>query len=183
MPGRLRGALLATFTAAVLAHASMACAQESVVRRTTLIVADMEAALGFYRDALGFEVWYDQPGTVSEDSLPTGTPVGAPSRFVIMKGRHPWIGMIGLLQYGDAKTPAGRPELLAAGDAILMVETDGIDAIYRRMQTAGTPILREPESSEVTGADGSTWAATFLFAFDPDGHLLEINQRTPDPAD
>ncbi|MEO0996554.1 MAG: VOC family protein, partial [Pseudomonadota bacterium] len=58
-----------------------------------------------------------------------------------------------------------------------MLETRDLDGIYRRMRDAGTPILREPATTEVTGADGTRWTATFLFAFDPDGHLLEINER------
>jgi pimeloyl-ACP methyl ester carboxylesterase/catechol 2,3-dioxygenase-like lactoylglutathione lyase family enzyme len=152
-------------------------ASETVVRRTTLIVHDIEASMAFYRDVLGFQVWLDLPGQVSSDSLPSHASVGDPSRFVIMKGRDPWIGMVGLLQYGAARPLPETPESLAPGDAVLMLETQALDAIYQRMQRAGTPILRAPRSSEVTGADGSRWTARFLFAFDPDGHLLEINQR------
>jgi pimeloyl-ACP methyl ester carboxylesterase len=50
------------------------------------------------------------------------------------------------------------------------------------MQRNGTPIYRAPETSEVTGAGGAHWTATFLFAFDPDGHILEINQRAALPS-
>jgi len=160
----------------VLPAGASADAGETVVRRTTLVVYDIEASIGFYRDVLGFEKWYDRTSKISESSLPTGKPVGAPSRFVIMKGRHPWIGMVGLLEYGGSEPAPGRPERLKAGDAILMVETNELAAIYARMQAAHTPILRHPKKSLVTGADGKSWTAEFLFAFDPDGHLLEINQ-------
>ena len=151
----------------------------TVVRRTTLIVADIERSVRFYRDVLGFTRWYYHEGTVRDGSLPAaGAEVGDPSVFAIMKGRDPWIGMIGLLQKGNAQVlevdPAGfavRP-----GDTILMLETDDLDGIYKRMLEAGVPIWKHPETTEVTGAGGKRWEATFLFAFDPDGHLLEINQ-------
>ena len=153
-----------------------------LVRRTTLIVHDMDAAVRFYRDVLGFEVWLENTGKVGKSSLPSSARPGAASRFVIMKGRHPWVGMIGLLQYGAARPAPGLqprtlPRQLRPGDAVLMIETQDLEHIYARMRRAGTPIFREPESSEVTGAGGVRWIARFLFAWDPDGHMLEINQR------
>lgn len=153
----------------------------AVVRRTTLIVNDIDASVRFYRDVLGFEVWLENRGKVSADSLPSDAPVGAPSRFVIMKGRHPWIGMVGLLQYG-APRAAPTPSRLQPGDAVLMIETTDLAGIHARMLAAGTPIHRPPRTTEVTGAGGTRWNATFLFARDPDGHMLEINQRDPASA-
>jgi pimeloyl-ACP methyl ester carboxylesterase len=40
-------------------------------------------------------------------------------------------------------------------------------------------IHKPPVTNEVQGAGGARWRATFLFAYDPDGHMLEINQREP----
>lgn len=151
----------------------------SLVRRTTLIVHDIDASIRFYRDVLGFEVWLENRGVVRESSLPSEAPLGAPSRFAIMKGRHPWVGMIGLLQYGEARTLPKLPRKLVPGDAVLMIETSQLAAIYQRMQKAGTLIHKPPETNEVSGAGGARWNATFLFAWDPDGHMLEINQRDP----
>lgn len=148
------------------------------VRRTTLIVHDIDASVRFYRDVLGFEVWLENRGKVTAESLPTDAPLGAPSRFVIMKGRHPWIGMVGLLQYG-APRPPPPPARLRPGDAVLMIETTDLAGIHARMLAAGTPIHKPPRTTEVTGAGGARWDATFLFARDPDGHMLEINQRDP----
>jgi len=150
-----------------------------LVRRTTLIVHDIDASIRFYRDVLGFEVWLENRGKVSASSLPADVPLGSPSRFAIMKGRHPWVGMIGLLQYGEPRALPGRPEKLHPGDTVLMLETTDLQAAWTRMQRAGTPILKPPETTEVTGAGGARWSATFLFAFDPDGHILEINERGP----
>jgi pimeloyl-ACP methyl ester carboxylesterase len=148
----------------------------SVVRRTTLIVHDLDASIRFYRDVLGFELWLENNGKVTGDSLPSDAALGATSRFVIMKGKDPWIGMVGLLEYGGPKQLPKTPKRLVPGDAILMIETAEIDAIYQRMQRVGTPILKHPKTQTVTGANGTRWDAKFLFAWDPDGHLLEINQ-------
>jgi pimeloyl-ACP methyl ester carboxylesterase/catechol 2,3-dioxygenase-like lactoylglutathione lyase family enzyme len=151
----------------------------SLVRRTTLIVHDVDASIRFYRDVLGFELWLDNRGKVSASSLPSRARVGEPSRFVIMKGRHPWVGMVGLLQYGAAQQTPKPPRRLVPGDAVLMLETQDLAGIWARMQRAGTPIHKPPQTSEVEGAGGARWRATFLFAWDPDGHMLEINQREP----
>jgi pimeloyl-ACP methyl ester carboxylesterase/catechol 2,3-dioxygenase-like lactoylglutathione lyase family enzyme len=179
-----RLALAAAFVvplAAVLALPSAALAAEPpVVRRTTLVVHDLDASIRFYRDVLGYSVWLRNEGTVGPDSLPSAAPPGAPTRFAIMKGRHPWLGMVGLLQYGAARPLPDPPAQLVPGDAILMLEVQDLDAIHVRMRAAGTPVLRPPRTSDVTGAGGAKWTATFLFAWDPDGHLLEINQRRGD---
>ena len=151
----------------------------SLVRRTTLIVHDIDASIRFYRDVLGFELWLENRGQVSAGSLPSTASIGAPSRFAIMKGRHPWVGMVGLLQYGESRPLPALPRKLVPGDAVLMIETTQLDAIYERMRRAGTVIHKPPETSEVKGAGGARWMATFLFAWDPDGHMLEINQRGP----
>jgi catechol 2,3-dioxygenase-like lactoylglutathione lyase family enzyme len=154
-----------------------ATTERSVVRRSTLIVHDADASIRFYRDVLGFSVWLENRGTVTAKSLPSDAPVGAPSRFVIVKGKHPWVGMIGLLQYGDAQKPDLASTKLVPGDVVLMIETDDLDGAYERMKAAGTRILRPPETTEVTGAGGQKWIASFVFAFDPDGHLIELNHR------
>jgi pimeloyl-ACP methyl ester carboxylesterase/catechol 2,3-dioxygenase-like lactoylglutathione lyase family enzyme len=171
-------ALVAGLVLAIGAFAASAFAAEPpVVRRTTLIVHDLDASMRFYRDVLGYSVWLQNEGRVTAESLPSEAAVGARSRFAIMKGRHPWLGMVGLLQYGDARPVPPPPRKLVPGDAILMLEVEDLDGIYARMKAAGTPVLRGPRTSEVTGAGGARWNATFLFAWDPDGHLLEINER------
>ncbi len=173
-------ASLAVAQPAASAPAGMAPADPAgLVRRTTLIVHDIDASIRFYRDVLGFEVWLENRGKVGLSSLPADVPAGSPSRFVIMKGRHPWLGMIGLLQYGEPRALPARPRTLVPGDSVLMLETTDLQGAWKRMQRAGTPILKPPETSEVTGAGGLRWRATFLFAFDPDGHILEINERGP----
>ena len=149
----------------------------TVVRRVTLLVHDIDKSIAFYRDAIGFSVWLENKGKSGGD-LPTLDPVGTPSHFVIMKGRDPWLGMVGLLQYGEKKT-APKKEMIGPGDAVLMMETSDVAGIHERLKKGGYRIVREPRTSEITFGDGSKGLATFLFCMDPDGHVLEINQRSP----
>lgn len=174
---RLLLALLVTTTGGNAVAEEMQ-SERSLVRRTTLVVADAQESIAFYQDILGYTRWFYSEGTVTEGSLPANADVGDPNIFAIMKGKHPWIGMVGLLQKGPArKRPTDIESFrIAPGDTILMMETDDLDAIYQRMLRAGTPIWKHPETTRVSGAGGKQWDATFLFAFDPDGHLLEINQ-------
>ena len=147
----------------------------TVVRRATLLVYDIEKSVAFYRDGIGLSVWLENKGKSGGD-LPTGDPVGTPSHFVIMKGRDPWLGMVGLLQYGDRKA-APKKDLIGPGDAVLMMETSDLAGIHDRLKKGGYRILKEPRTSEITFGDGSKGLATFLFCMDPDGRVLEINQR------
>ncbi|MBM4233178.1 MAG: VOC family protein [Gammaproteobacteria bacterium] len=87
--------------------------------------------------------------------------------------------MVGLLENGGPRPLPKTLPRLCPGDAVLMIETDDVQAVYRRMQTAGTPILKPPKKQEVTGAGGVRWDATFLFALDPDDYLVDIKHRGP----
>jgi len=177
---------LAAATAGLLTAGGVALAQTpppspapapgTVLRRATLLVHDIEKSVAFYRDVIGLSVWLENKGKSGGD-LPTGDPIGTPSHFVIMKGRDPWLGMVGLLQYGEKKT-APKKDIIGPGDAVLMMETSDLEGIHERLKKAGYRIVREPRTSEITFGDGSRGLATFLFCMDPDGHVLEINQRS-----
>lgn len=172
--------VVAVIVSLLLVHAPVLADadEQTLVRRTTLIVSDVEKSIAFYRDILGYSRWYYHEGTVSQGSIPADAEIGDPSIFAIMKGKDPWIGMVGLLQKGHPKDHVVEPAAykVSPGDVILMMETGDLDGIYKRMLAADVPIWKHPETTTVTGAGGVQWDATFLFAFDPDGHLLEINQ-------
>jgi predicted enzyme related to lactoylglutathione lyase len=129
------------------------------VRNTFLEVDDHEAALAFYRDALGFEVRQD----------------------VAMEGAR-W------LTVGPAEQPefgivlntvgVGRPAedakaleaLLAKGSlAGVVLETDDVDALYERVRATGAEVLQEPTDMPYGVRD---------CAFrDPAGNQVRITQR------
>jgi catechol 2,3-dioxygenase-like lactoylglutathione lyase family enzyme len=72
----------------------------TIVKRTTLIVRDLERSLAFYRDVLGFRVWYDDRIVLSGIGLAAGAQ-GDRTRLVIVRAEDPVVGMIGLLQFTE----------------------------------------------------------------------------------
>ena len=129
------------------------------VRYTFLEVDDHEAALAFYRDALGMEVRQD----VSMEGARWLT-VGSPSQ--------PELSLV--LQTAGVARPAedaqALRELLAKGSLSgLVMDTDDVDAAFDRIQATGAEVLQEPMDQPYGTRD---------CAFrDPAGNQVRINQR------
>jgi catechol 2,3-dioxygenase-like lactoylglutathione lyase family enzyme len=150
------------------------------IRRTTIIVRDIERSLKLYRDALGMKVNYDAPMSVSGPAFTQNGPQ-RPIRLVLLNANDPWIGWIGLLQYTDAPerpaTPA--PQHLAPGSHILV--TAVADAQAACAAAAAAPGVRmmaplkiaEYPSRTPGGAPIRVLGCQF---FDADGAYLELNQ-------
>lgn len=140
-----------------------------VIKRTTVIVRDLDRALEFYRDVLGFTVWYDREIEFSGGGFP-GTARGDRCRLVIVEARDPQIGKIGLLQY-LAPVVAPPPvdlTFLGPGRVVFVGEVDDVDALHARLVAA------PPHRFEVVGADGRPKWMRRLCCFDPDGNFLEL---------
>ena len=124
---------------------------------TFVPVHDPEAALGFYRDALGLEVRMD----VSSEGFRWVT-VGAPGQDV---------GIVLFQPHG------GRSQ--AEGDALLTLVTQGsiqaaifksddLDATFEKVRASGAEVLQEPVSQP--------WGARDCAFRDPSGNLVRIAQ-------
>lgn len=164
--------------ASVLCAAAGAEAASSVVRRTTLLVSDVSASEAFY-GKIGFTPWLRTGGDRSPDT-PTSLPLnGRPARsdFVIMAGRDPWIAMIGLLQYSKPGLARTREIMdpIGTGDAVLMIETDDLDGVYRELQAMGTPMLQPPKEATTRSANEIKRVKNMFFR-DPDGWVIEMSQ-------
>ena len=120
-------------------------------------VHDPEAALGFYRDALGLEVRLD----VSSEGFRWVT-VGAPGQDV---------GIVLFQPHG------GRSK--AEGDALLSLVTQGslqaaifksddLDTTFEKARASGAEVLEEPASRP--------WGARDCAFRDPSGNLVRIAQ-------
>ena len=55
------------------------------LRRTTLVVRDIEKSIPLYRDALGMKVIYDQV-------------IGGTTRLVLLRANDDFVGVLGLMQ-------------------------------------------------------------------------------------
>jgi catechol 2,3-dioxygenase-like lactoylglutathione lyase family enzyme len=124
---------------------------------TFVPVHDPDAALGFYRDALGLDVRAD----VGADGFRWVT-VGAPDQSVDIVLFHPH---------------GGRSQ--AEGDALLALVTQGslqaaifrsddLDATFERVRASGAEVLQEPADQP--------WGARDCAVRDPSGNLVRIAQ-------
>ncbi len=157
----------------------------NIIKRTTLMVRDMDKSLAWYQQVMGMTVYYDKPFTLSGDGLAAGK-AGDLIRLVILKCEHPEIGMIGLMQWVDPVMPAPEiPTSLSFGLPTFVVGTDDCVEAHRQAELLGTQIHCAPREWSTEGADGSIKHFIGCSLFDPDGYFFELNQlvRSETPAD
>jgi uncharacterized glyoxalase superfamily protein PhnB len=128
------------------------------VRNTFLEVDDHEAALAFYRDALGFEVRQDVSW---EDArwLTVGPP-GQPEFGIVLN-------TVGVGR--PAEDAEALKALLAKGSlAGVVLQTDDVDATFEAIRATGADVVQEPMDQPYGVRD---------CAFrDPAGNEVRINQ-------
>jgi catechol 2,3-dioxygenase-like lactoylglutathione lyase family enzyme len=148
-----------------------------LLKRTTLIVRDIDRSRAFYRDVMGFRVWYDRDFEFSGGGFP-GTRKGDRCRLVIVEARDPLIGKLGLLQYLQPSVPAPAIDLsfLSPGRIVLVGEIDSVAALDARLRAWGAAIATPPHRFDVVGADGRPKHMQRICFFDPDGNFLEFSE-------
>jgi len=148
------------------------------LRRTTLLVRDLDASLALYRDAMGMTVTYDQMITSRDGS--------SQSRLVLLKANDDQIGMLGLWQLadaGDAPPPDVPEQGFETGDIVLLFNTSELDTVFpAAAEVPGVRVMSEPTMREYPG-DGVTYQVMVSMLRDPDGHIVELNRRVYPPLD
>ena len=148
------------------------------VRRSTIIVRDIDNSLKLYRDVIGLEVNYDTVVTTSGVALPAGEP-GAKARLVLLNANDAWVGWIGLMQWTDPAIPAGDyPKRMGPGDVVIVMNTDDVEGRCAAAKAVpGVTFTSEPRLQVYPGRGGGpdirVMGCNF---FDPDGILIELNQ-------
>lgn len=148
------------------------------VRRTTIIVRDIENSLKLYRDVLGLEINYDTTVTTSGVALPAGKP-GATARLVLLNANDAWVGWIGLMEWVDPAIPAGEySKRMGPGDVVIILNTDDVEGRCEAAKAVpGVTFTAEARLQVYPGRDGGpdirVMGCNF---FDPDGILIELNQ-------
>ncbi|MGP1275484.1 MAG: VOC family protein [Caulobacterales bacterium] len=159
-----------TAMAATLSQEEAAARNPLDLRRTTLLVRNLEASLALYRDAMGMEVAYDQIIT-SRD----GT---SQSRLVLLKANDDRIGMLGLWELANAgeAPPPDVPETgFRTGEIVLLFNTPELDTVFPAAAAVpGLTVMSEPTYREYPG-DGVTFQVMVSMLRDPDGHIVELN--------
>ena len=152
---------------------------KNIVRRTTLIVRDVERSAHWYAYVAGMTRFYDDEVVLSGVGMAAGKK-GDRTRLIIMKCEHPEIGMIGLLQWVDPPLPAPAeiPTSVTYGNPTFVVASDDAREAGRRAKEFGTHIHAEPHEWSIKGADGEMKHFVSVSLFDPDGYFYEFNQLT-----
>ena len=148
------------------------------VRRSTIIVRDIENSLKLYRDVIGLEVNYDTTVTTSGVALPAGEP-GATARLVLLNSNDPWVGWVGLMEWIDPVIPAGEyPKRMGPGDVVMVMNTDDVEGRCEMAKSVpGVTFTAEPRLQVYPGRDGGADIRVMgCNFFDPDGILIELNQ-------
>jgi uncharacterized glyoxalase superfamily protein PhnB len=131
------------------------------IDKTFLPHDDPEASLGFYRDALGFEVRLD----VGEGTMRwlTVGPPGQPDTSIVLS---PSSSLPGLTD-DERGTIA---EMMAKGTyAMLVLATPDLDATFERLQSGNVEIVQEPTQQD--------WGVRDLAVRDPAGTMVRIEER------
>jgi catechol 2,3-dioxygenase-like lactoylglutathione lyase family enzyme len=135
----------------------------------TLAVDDLDRALGFYRDGLGFET----KGVVAADLVDELT--GAAGGIVIFR----LAGGLMLSLYPrselakDAQIPIGPAQSGEFSLGQLVGERSEVDELLKRAEAAGATVTRAHERP---------WGIYSGYFRDPDGHLWEVIWRPESPA-
>lgn len=123
---------------------------------------DPEAALGFYRDTLGFEVRKD----VGYDGMRWLT-VGPPNQPQTSIVLHPPAADPGITE-DERRTIL---ELIAKGTyTAITLATEDLDGLFDRLQASGADVVQEPIDQP--------WGVRDCAFRDPSGNMIRIDQLT-----
>lgn len=149
----------------------------NTIKRTTLIVRDIEKSVTWYQQVMGMSVWMDTDFTLSAEGLAAGK-AGDVTHLTIMQANDPVIGMIGLLQWVDPPMPAPDeiPKTVTYGNPTFVVEAEDARASYEAARHLGTHIHSAPHEWSTRGHDGRMKHFLSVSLFDPDGYFYECNQ-------
>ncbi len=153
------------------------------LRRTTLVVRDIERSLPFYRDALGLRVIYDQKlgGPVG----PHGRLLAPTTRLVLLRANDDFIGVIGLMQRLDVTNPVPEPVYRKAqpGGLILVFNVQDLESRFERIcATPHVKVAEPPQRVEYPGSRGGVIPVIFSAVWDADGNYVELNRILGTPA-
>jgi len=125
----------------------------NIIKRTTLIVRDMDASKHWYEYVLGMSSYYDKEFVLSGTGFAAGK-AGDKTHLVILKCDDPEIGMIGLLQWLDPIMPAPEIEYsVGYGRPTFVVASDNVHETHRRAVELGSEIHSEPHDWSTMGAN------------------------------
>jgi catechol 2,3-dioxygenase-like lactoylglutathione lyase family enzyme len=143
------------------------------------IVADLDKALVFYRDGLGFETM-GAPGEASGDA-PLLKMFGLPDAKLRYQIARPPASRTGV-EIVEVSGAGGKPldrALQDPGAFMLIVLVRDIDAALVKVKAVGAPVLTR--GGMAMTVPGGAHPARMAVVKDPDGHFVELAQLDPLP--
>jgi catechol 2,3-dioxygenase-like lactoylglutathione lyase family enzyme len=148
------------------------------LRRTAIIVRDMERSLQFYGRVLGLNVWRRGEGGADNPAL--YTLLGAPPctvRYCILQSEDVEWGMVGLFELSDPAPPDDRHHAIERanrGEACLVFHTPDVRRIHRGARAMGLTVLCPPTRLVLKAHGLESLEMTLR---DPNGVLLNFIQN------
>ena len=138
------------------------------IHHTAVSTGNLERALAFYRDLLGFEV-------VLEAGWPSGTEVAdkitglkdSAARWVMLKAGN---AMIEVFEYQSPPPKPGDPDRPVCDHGLthICLDVTDLDAEYERLKAAGMKFHCPPQ--DLGGVLRTTYGR------DPDGNVIELQE-------
>ena len=152
------------------------------IRRTTLLVRDIDKSLPLYRDALGLKVVYDQKIGAGTDKDGNVTPPTV--RLVLLRANDTFIGALGLMQrLTGVAPPAAENKKPQAGGVIMVINAKNLEERFPKIsKVPGVTVATAPERIEYPAPGGGVIPVLFSAIYDPDGFFIEINKILGAPA-
>ncbi len=148
----------------------------SAIHHVAINVSDLERAVAFYRDALGFrkvlDMKADKPVNARMLHLPQK---GFNIRSIMMVQGSTTVGEIELMQVEPMRekpTPAKRPDDLGMWVISFEVKDEPLAGVVQRLREMGVKFFSDIEELDL---DGYAPMKAVIFE-DPDGNLLELVQ-------
>jgi catechol 2,3-dioxygenase-like lactoylglutathione lyase family enzyme len=148
------------------------------LKRTAIIVRDMERSLRFYRDGLGLNVWVE--GRSARDIPALYQLLGMPPctvRWVILQSEDVDWGMVGLFELTDpAPLDDTHPSVDRAnrGEACLVFHTPDVERVHALAREIGLTVLCPPTRLELPQHGVESLEMTLR---DPNGVLVNLIQN------
>jgi catechol 2,3-dioxygenase-like lactoylglutathione lyase family enzyme len=145
------------------------------------IVADLDKALGFYRDVLGLSVTNTIPFGPNDAVAKFGHTEGGQSRVAVLK--VPGLAMgVELIEYKDIERKPQRPHFVDPGAANLALRVRDLDSLFGKvLKYPGVTVLTAGgKPVTITTPNGVLHA---VFVQDPDGFVVEMLDAGNLPAD
>jgi catechol 2,3-dioxygenase-like lactoylglutathione lyase family enzyme len=148
------------------------------LRRTTLVVRDLEQSLALYRDALGMRPAYDKLIRTPRDAQ-SDADAERSLRLAFLQANDDFVGVLGLMEYRKPRKEQPVSDLaFEPGTIVLVFNVKDLDERWDAViAVPGVEVLSEPTETNYPSYDGKGTIPVMVSVIrDPDGFVIELNQ-------